>query len=94
MCCSGRADDNAETIKKRLHTFRVATTPVIKHYDSEGKLVVVSGGDLHSPTGHLHREYFRSRPTEGWRRYSRRCANTWTSCSRNVRWEREQRLPK
>uniref|UniRef100_A0A1I7YJ73 Adenylate kinase isoenzyme 1 n=1 Tax=Steinernema glaseri TaxID=37863 RepID=A0A1I7YJ73_9BILA len=36
---SGRADDNMETIKKRLHTFNSATAPVVAHYGKQGKLV-------------------------------------------------------
>ncbi|TKR72435.1 hypothetical protein L596_019881 [Steinernema carpocapsae] len=35
---SGRADDNMETIKKRLHTFNNATAPVVLHYEKKGKL--------------------------------------------------------
>ena len=38
---SGRADDNEETIKKRLDTFSKATEPVIKHYRNNGKLFEV-----------------------------------------------------
>uniref|UniRef100_A0A1I7WLQ4 Adenylate kinase n=1 Tax=Heterorhabditis bacteriophora TaxID=37862 RepID=A0A1I7WLQ4_HETBA len=36
---SGRADDNIDTIKKRLKTFITATTPVVDHYEKKGKLV-------------------------------------------------------
>lgn len=36
---SGRADDNIETIKKRLKTFNEATAPVVDHYAKKGKLV-------------------------------------------------------
>ncbi|KAI6191949.1 Adenylate kinase isoenzyme 1 [Aphelenchoides bicaudatus] len=36
---SGRADDNIETIKKRLKTYLTATAPVIQHYEKKGKLV-------------------------------------------------------
>ena len=39
---SGRADDNAETIKKRFTTFLEKTMPVIEHIDKEGKLKKVS----------------------------------------------------
>ncbi|EPB73202.1 adenylate kinase [Ancylostoma ceylanicum] len=35
---SGRADDNIETIKKRLQTFATATTPVVAHYEMKKKL--------------------------------------------------------
>ncbi|XP_065829208.1 adenylate kinase isoenzyme 5-like isoform X2 [Oscarella lobularis] len=35
---SGRADDNEETIKKRFHTFRESTMPVLDYYEEKGKL--------------------------------------------------------
>ncbi|KAL3895712.1 MAG: hypothetical protein SGCHY_004534 [Lobulomycetales sp.] len=35
---SGRTDDNMESIKKRFHTFRETSFPVIKHYESLGKV--------------------------------------------------------
>merc|ERR1711962_1173156 len=38
---SGRIDDNAETIKKRLVTFNQATQPVIKAYKARGKLAEI-----------------------------------------------------
>jgi UMP-CMP kinase len=38
---SGRADDNAETVKQRLRTFQQATRPVIDYYGAQGKLVTV-----------------------------------------------------
>ena len=36
---SGRADDNEETIKKRLALFHDKTMPVIDYYDKKVKLV-------------------------------------------------------
>ncbi len=39
---SGRADDNAETIIKRLKTFNDLTKPVIDHYTKENKVSKVS----------------------------------------------------
>jgi adenylate kinase len=36
---SGRADDNIDTIKKRLQTYLTSTQPVIAHYEKKGKLV-------------------------------------------------------
>ena len=36
---SGRLDDNEETIRARLNTYREATVPVAAHYDSQSKLV-------------------------------------------------------
>lgn len=38
---SGRADDNEETIKKRLHTFTTATAPVTECYREKGTLCQV-----------------------------------------------------
>lgn len=39
---SGRADDNLETIKKRLKTFYNATTPVVEYYKKAGKLNAIA----------------------------------------------------
>ena len=39
---SGRADDNEETIKKRFHTFKESTIPVLDHYNKQQKLRKVS----------------------------------------------------
>jgi len=36
---SGRADDNIETIKKRLQTYNTSTAPVVQHYEKQKKLV-------------------------------------------------------
>ncbi|KAK6058526.1 hypothetical protein COOONC_03904 [Cooperia oncophora] len=36
---SGRADDNMETIKKRLKTFTTATAPVVDYYEKKKKLI-------------------------------------------------------
>jgi len=39
---SGRIDDNEETIKKRLQTFRDTSFPVIEFYQKTGKVMAVS----------------------------------------------------
>ena len=39
---SGRADDNEETILKRLKTFHDLTQPVIDYYDAQAKVNRVS----------------------------------------------------
>lgn len=39
---SDRVDDNIETIKKRLETFRKQTQPVVDYYKQKNKLVQVS----------------------------------------------------
>jgi UMP-CMP kinase len=38
---SGRADDNAESIRKRFRTFVETSMPVVRHYEAEGKVVKV-----------------------------------------------------
>ncbi|KAF9264932.1 UMP-CMP kinase [Marasmius fiardii PR-910] len=35
---SGREDDNEESIKKRFHTYKEQTMPVIEYYQKEGKV--------------------------------------------------------
>jgi adenylate kinase len=46
---SGRSDDNADTIIKRLHTFKEATQPVIDHYAKEGKVCKIdASGSIES----------------------------------------------
>ncbi|RKP03797.1 hypothetical protein CXG81DRAFT_8195, partial [Caulochytrium protostelioides] len=39
---SGRADDNLESIKKRLVTFREVSLPVIQHYQQQGRVEVIN----------------------------------------------------
>ena len=39
---SGRVDDNAESIKKRLEVFHQVTQPVIDHFEKEGKLECIN----------------------------------------------------
>ena len=38
-----RSDDNIETLRKRLATYREQTTPVIDLYEREGKVRKISG---------------------------------------------------
>jgi len=38
---SGRADDNRESVKKRLHTYHTQTQPVVDYFDALGKLRTV-----------------------------------------------------
>ena len=40
---SGRADDNEETIKKRLHVYHSQTAPLIDWYKQEGKYHHING---------------------------------------------------
>lgn len=40
---SGRADDNAETIRKRLEVYHSQTAPLAAWYTAEGKLHVIKG---------------------------------------------------
>lgn len=39
---SGRADDNEETIKKRLKTFHDLTQPTVDYYKAQNKVKEVS----------------------------------------------------
>ena len=39
----GRADDNYETIRERLHVFKTQTAPLTEYYASQGKLEQVNG---------------------------------------------------
>jgi adenylate kinase family enzyme len=38
---SGRSDDNIESIKKRFHTYKESTLPIIKYYEAKNKAVQV-----------------------------------------------------
>jgi len=38
---SGRTDDNVESIKKRFHTYRETTMPVIRKYQEQGKVIEI-----------------------------------------------------
>lgn len=40
---SGRADDNAEAVKKRIETYHAESEPVIEHYQKEEKVLEVDG---------------------------------------------------
>ena len=39
----GRADDNEETIKKRLNTFEKDTKPIVKFFEKKGNLIKIDG---------------------------------------------------
>jgi adenylate kinase len=43
---SGRADDNAETIARRLKVFQEQTLPLQKFYEEEGKYIGVNGSGV------------------------------------------------
>ena len=49
---SGRADDNADTIRKRFRTFVDTSMPVVNHYATQGKVVAV---DSRHPPEVVHR---------------------------------------
>ncbi|PHH85862.1 hypothetical protein CDD83_11080 [Cordyceps sp. RAO-2017] len=42
---SGRADDNADSILKRFHTFVETSMPVVDHYDRQGRVLKVDATD-------------------------------------------------
>lgn len=44
---TGRADDNPETIKNRLHVYHSQTQPLREHYIGKGKYIPING------TGHI-----------------------------------------
>ena len=44
---TGRADDNLETIKKRLNVYHTQTSPLREYYQKEGKYLKING------TGHV-----------------------------------------
>lgn len=49
-----RADDNEETIKKRLGVYFTETTPVIEYYRQQGKMLEVDGeGSVEAVTGKI-----------------------------------------
>jgi adenylate kinase len=51
---SGRADDNEETIKKRLLVYNTQTLPLIEWYKNEGKYVRIKGyGNLEEITAQI-----------------------------------------
>ena len=39
----GRADDNEETIKKRLDTFEKETKPIVNYFEKQGNLIKIDG---------------------------------------------------
>ncbi|NDV65434.1 adenylate kinase [Bacteroides sp. 224] len=56
---SGRADDNEETIKKRLLVYNTQTAPLIDWYKNEGKYCHIQGhGPLEEITEKVHKEIF------------------------------------
>ena len=40
-----RADDNPETVKARLETYKTQTAPLIEYYGAQGKLATVNSGE-------------------------------------------------
>jgi UMP-CMP kinase len=51
---SGRSDDNVETIKKRFHTFKQETEPIVELYKKENKVEEISAeGDVTEVYDHL-----------------------------------------
>jgi adenylate kinase len=50
----GRADDNPESVRKRLEVYESSTAPVINFYKEQGRLTVVDGvGELDEVTQRL-----------------------------------------
>jgi len=38
-----RDDDNAETVKRRIHVYLEQTSPLVSHYRRQGKLIEIDG---------------------------------------------------
>eukprot|EP01006_Ploeotia_vitrea_P062941 TRINITY_DN84673_c0_g1_i1.p1 TRINITY_DN84673_c0_g1~~TRINITY_DN84673_c0_g1_i1.p1 ORF type:complete len:444 (-),score=33.10 TRINITY_DN84673_c0_g1_i1:123-1397(-) len=55
---SGRADDNLETIKKRLETFHMQTQPVIEYFKAVNKVRMIPAGGSVAEVWGLTRPYF------------------------------------
>ena len=43
---SGRSDDNAEAIVKRLHTYNESTVAVVAHFEKQGKVTKLSKNEV------------------------------------------------
>lgn len=57
---SGRADDNAETILKRFHTFSQQSMPLVEHYRQQNKLVEINcDGSIESVSEETIRNFER-----------------------------------
>eukprot|EP00004_Rigifila_ramosa_P025244 TRINITY_DN751_c0_g1_i1.p1 TRINITY_DN751_c0_g1~~TRINITY_DN751_c0_g1_i1.p1 ORF type:complete len:394 (-),score=98.96 TRINITY_DN751_c0_g1_i1:51-1211(-) len=60
---SGRADDNLEVIKKRFTTYVQETTPIIREFEKQGKLVKVSSRPPREEVYQEVRKYFSGEAT-------------------------------
>ncbi|KAF8880647.1 adenylate kinase-domain-containing protein [Infundibulicybe gibba] len=62
---SGREDDNEESIKKRFHTYKLDTAPVIEYYTKLGQVVEIDSSppveQVHKATSALIRDIFAKR---------------------------------
>lgn len=67
---SGRADDNAATIKKRFKTFMDLSYPVVQHFDKIGKCIKLSSEPPVAEVYELARQYFIAPEQRG---------NAWTN---------------
>ncbi|KAK0632850.1 UMP-CMP kinase [Immersiella caudata] len=53
---SGRADDNAESIRKRFRTFIETSMPVVGHYEKQGRVVKIDATPTPDAVFHTTRE--------------------------------------
>lgn len=86
---SGRADDNEETIKKRLVTFHQHSEPVIKHYASKCSVVRVKS--TLNIFYYLNKIFLRSPPSVELTKSSPMSLLPWTKC-KCVLWKRKTRI--
>jgi len=64
---SGREDDNVESIKKRFHTYKEQTMPVIEYYAEQGKVAEIDSTatveDVHKEASALVKKLFAAQGT-------------------------------
>jgi UMP-CMP kinase len=64
---SGREDDNAESIKKRFHTYKDQTMPVIDYYRTQGKVAEIDStatvDEVHKEASALVKKLFAAQGT-------------------------------
>ena len=53
----GRADDNPESIKKRIENFHAYTSPIVEHWKAQGKVITVNGDqDIQAVDEEVHQK--------------------------------------
>lgn len=63
---TGRADDNEETIKKRLNVYHSQTSPLKEHYKKQDKYVAIDGNrDINHIFDNISNELDKIKPAKG-----------------------------